>query len=350
MFSTYIYIYIPAGQSLQDGKSEIGFTNIFAAYVNYSQEVKVKIELPPKETETGDQQKVEVEVHMGFLCLAGSLLQLAKYVTLFDQKLRPDEGQKPFAEIVFVEFGQVKAKEKPSVVYSLDGIVPQLSPFFGMVSKAVTSFQQIKDKMTGGSSMEQEQAFFNHVMGVFGSSLALGLERCNSELSSAASLLESMFAKVKAVHSLPDLFVKLERSLIAALVCDANVQQMIFIGTRCSKICNQVKEFLEKLRGLPKPEVLTSSLTSLVEAVGADLFEFSNNQREKSMPADNKFRLANFSWFQGSMTLAQVLTRELTPGETRLGLASRCVHLLKSQGMGCEPSLMKTAQQLQVGK
>ena len=312
----------------------------------------MKIEFPPKENDTGDRQKVEVEVHMGFLCLAGSLLQLAKIVTLFEQKLRPDEGQKRFADIVLVEFGQVKAKEKSSVVYTLDGIVPQLSPFFGIVSKAVTSVNQIKGKMTGGRSVEQEQAFFNHVMGVLGSSLALGLERCNSELSSAASLLESMFAKVQAKHSLPELFQasKLERSLIAALVSDANVQQMIFIGTKCSKTCNQVKEILEKLRGLPKPEVLTSSLTSMVEAVSADLFEFSNNQREKAMPVDGKFRLANYSWFQGSMTLAQVLTRELSPGETRLGLASRCLNLLKSQGVGCEPCLMKTAQQLQVGK
>lgn len=173
------------------------------------------------------------------------------------------------------------------------------------------------------------------------------------QVSSISTLMNKLFNNVRVAHPLPSMFqaAKVDRKLVSALVSDKRVQYLLFAGTKASKVCKQIKEFSERVRTLPKPTVLNSTMTLMLDAVQKDLDEFSSNTHQKVMAKENeKFRLANFSWFQGSTTLAQVLTRTLNPGETRVGLASRCVALLKSQGMGCEPALLKSAQALSEGK
>ena len=53
-----------------------------------------------------------------------------------------------------------------------------------------------------------------------------------------------------------------------------------------------------------------------------DLAEFASAQNPKVCPKDSGITLSHVSWFQGSLTLSQVMTRKLQPGEMRLGLVS----------------------------
>ena len=165
--------------------------------------------------------------------------------------------------------------------------------------------------------------------------------------------MNDLFGKVLQAHALPTLLQppKVDRAVVSGMMSDANVQHLLFVGRKAGKACQQISEFVEKVRSLPKDSTLTPFLVATLDGVQGDLRAFSSNENEKAMPKMNeKFKLSSFSWFQGSITLAQVLTRDLKPGATRLGLVGRCLLLLKNQGMGCEPALLKHAQQLQAGK
>ena len=312
----------------------------------------VKMELPGGP----DGNPKEVQVRLHFLCGAGALLQLSKYVASFQLKMENDSATAAFGDVVLRDFAVSKAKQQDQgqFIYKMDALLPLL-PYFKDITRTVASYKNISDSITskGVDQMEKEQAFFGHVMNCLGSFLALGLQECSNEVGSVAGLTGKLFKQIAEAHALPSIFQasKVERNLVARLVGDPEAQKLLFVGTKAGKCCNHVKEFLEGIQSLPNGSALTPSLVTMVEAVHKDLSDFGGNQNEKSMLKNGeKFRLANFSWFQGSLTLAQVLTRQLNPGETRLGLASRCLNLIKTQGTGCEPALLQAAQQLQAGK
>ena len=97
--------------------------------------------------------------------------------------------------------------------------------------------------------------------------------------------------------------------------------------------------------------MLGGTLCSLVTSLLKDLAVFASAENSKVFPKDDvPITLSNVSWFQGSLTLCQVMSRPLTPGETRMGLVSRCLKLLDMKKMGCEAALKQKASQIQDGK
>ena len=111
--------------------------------------------------------------------------------------------------------------------------------------------------------------------------------------------------------------------------------------------------FLEQMSTLPKDAVLTSGIGSALTATVKDIRSFTEKKNPQVMPlkdSENKVKgkvtLSNVSWFQGSMTLSQALTRDLGQGETRLGLVNKCLGLLEHRGMGVEASLKNKAASL----
>ena len=111
-----------------------------------------------------------------------------------------------------------------------------------------------------------------------------------------------------------------------------------------------IKNFATAMTHMPKDIILTSTLTNLLVSLLKDLATFASEQNPKVFPQNQDVTLSKVSWFQGSLTLAQVLTRQLAPGETRLGLVGRCLKILENKKMGVEPSLKQKASQFKDGK
>ncbi len=107
--------------------------------------------------------------------------------------------------------------------------------------------------------------------------------------------------------------------------------------------CSALQNFLTCVGGISNqllPDGVSLQLTALV----ADLASFSSPETKKIMlPQDAKLNLSHASWFHGSMLLSQVMSRELKPGETRIGLVGRCLQLMEKRSMGCEQSLKSKA-------
>lgn len=163
--------------SLQE-KHSIDFTKIFAAYVSYMKLSKVKIDVP---TDT-DGNTQSMEVHTTFLCVAGSLLQVSKYVHLFQETILPNKDQKIFANVVSQEFEHVQAKQKSECKYKVDAFAPVLSPYFKMISKAVVDCGEVLNKLRVSAEKSNEEAYYGHLLSCLAESFAIALECVSSEV------------------------------------------------------------------------------------------------------------------------------------------------------------------------
>ena len=118
---------------------------------------------------------------------------------------------------------------------------------------------------------------------------------------------------------------------------------LIYGGNRAEKALSQMVEFLTSLQSLPSA-ILEGGFSSVVAASLSDVTAFAAESSPKVFPTGAVVTLAGVSYFRGSMTLAQALTRDLTPGETRISLVSKCISLLDRRGMGMDPVLKSKAQ------
>lgn len=137
-------------------------------------------------------------------------------------------------------------------------------------------------------------------------------------------------------------------SLTIYLYLKSDIHKMGTLGfTQATACCEKMGTFLRSLAALPRKCL---GECAQVEALRGDHETFSSLKNAAMLPKESKFALRHASWFQGSSTLGQILTRELKPGETRLGLVGRCQLLLDRKGLGVEPALKQRAMTLQKAK
>ena len=94
----------------QEGDEGIDWSGIYAGFIHFEQDTKVKIEV-----DMGGSKK-PMEVHVAFLCLAGALLQVAKFAFAMVQ-LSGDTSKK----LCFAELYQKEQAEKKSLIRRLMG-------------------------------------------------------------------------------------------------------------------------------------------------------------------------------------------------------------------------------------
>ena len=198
------------------------------------------------------------------------------------------------------------------------------------------------------------KGYFDGVMAKFASVTTQILSVCKDELGQSMVLLDDSFNNVVKSHAVPGMFQseKVEKSVVAALVGDRQCTKLIFLGSKVTTLGSDLKSILEAIASLcGNDSFLPASFLSMFSALQSDVAKFFGNERQQIMPKEGeKVVLSNYSYFQCSMTLAQCLTRDLQPGETRIGLTRRCTELFQSKGIKCEASLMQQAQALTSGK
>jgi|Cyp1metagenome_2_1107374.scaffolds.fasta_scaffold18725_11 hypothetical protein len=323
----------------QEGKSGLDYANLYLAYISKMSSL-VEID--------GCSEDRKVQVHVSFLCLAGSLLGLSKYMVMFREKIDEAQEMKPFKQIVDEEFEVRKAKTKMTQIFKMQ-LVAQVGTHLAKFASSITSYLNMINKM---NDTDKEQDYFNKIMGKMSTYVVQLLSVCNDELGCMSSLLHNSFKAMQADHDFPGIFQKehLDKNAISCLVGSASTQYLLFVGTKSSAICEDIKLTLEAVRVLPKDLILTPAVMTMLTALGGDLNRFGSCSQQGPPKDGDKIMLAHFSYFQGSMTLGQCLTRDLNPGETRLGLTKRCLEILSNKGMLCEGNLKKKVESLSAGK
>ena len=294
----------------------------------------------------------KVTVDLSFLCEAGLLLVLSKYMVFFVEKNEECQQVKQFKEIVDLDFNAKLSSKTAVASNTKSNILKQVCPYFSLFASSAASFLDTVKLMDVVES--KGKGYFDGVMAKFVSVTTQILSVCNDELGQSMVLLDDNFNNVVKSHAVPGMFQseKVEKSVVAALVGDRQCTKLIFLGSKVSTLSSDLKSILEAIASLcGNDSFLPSSFMNMFSALQSDVAKFFGNEKEQMMPKEGeKVVFSNYSYFQCSMTLAQCLTRDLQPGETRIGLTRRCTELFQSKGIKCEASLMRHAQALTSGK
>ena len=327
----------------------VDWCGVYAGFVQHDQRMTGKVQVKMN----GEMKTLDM--HVAFLCLAGSLLQVSKYSNLVSTTLGEIEKVDVFQTLYQKEFTE-KKKTTPApanVEKSKLDYMTILLPHLTRLSKAVVAFESILSKIEDGIGyMENIKDFWKKLMETLRAAFQKYVQEMFGELDSIKKGIMYLFDQVKGKHDILDLFQKdkLPEASVASLVADEDATVLLFLGGKAGPTCEGIKNFATAMTHMPKDIILTSTLTNLLVSLLKDLATFASEQNPKVFPQNQDVTLSNVSWFQGSLTLAQVLTRQLAPGETRLGLVGRCLKILENKKMGVEPSLKQKASQFKDGK
>ena len=281
----------------------------------------------------------QVQVHASFLCLAGALLNLSKYVALFQEKFTEVSQIAVFSDLIAADYNSVQAKKKPDSIYKMTSLL-QMCSHFTKFSSISSTFVTITKGLDDG---EKEKDYYHQLMNKMSGYIVQILTLCNDELGNAWKALDENFKTMMNNHTYPALFQseKLDKVKIGALVGDSSTKFLLFLGPRCANLCNDIKTILEATRVLLKEVTVPQNVLNMFSALEGDLSKFGSSSQQGVPAQGAKVALGHFSFFQASLTLAQVFTRDLAPGETRLGLAKRAVDILNTKKMQFEPCLQR---------
>ena len=301
--------------------------------------------------EAKDLQNVDkkVTVDLSFLCEAGLLLMLSKYMVLFIEKNEECQQVKQFKEIVDLDFNAKRSSKTAVASNTRSNLLKQVCPYFSLFASSAASFLDTV-KLIGGAE-STGKGYFDEIIAKFVIVATKLLSLCNDELGQSMAWLDELFNKVVKSHAVPGIFQgeKIEKPVVSALVGDHECAKLLFLGSKISTLASDLKIILEAMASLcGNDSLLPTSFLNMFSALQSDVAKYcGNSEMTEILPKEgDKVVLANFSKFQGSMTLAQCLTRDLQPGETRIGLTRRCMELFQSKGIKCEASLMRQAQAL----
>eukprot|EP00438_Fugacium_kawagutii_P009255 Skav231866 [mRNA] locus=scaffold2307:248072:253277:+ [translate_table: standard] len=330
----------------------VDWSGIYAAYVSLDQSARTKVQVKMQgEVKT-------IDVHVAFLCLAGALQQVSAYSYFLVRTSKEAKDTDLFKSLYEKEYQSKKAgaDAKHALSKSRLDILKNFVPHLSRMSKAIGAYDSIISKTGDGIGfMDQIQDFQAKLKAVIQTELQQCVQVMYDELDSMKLGFNQLFENVKAKFALLEMFQdkdkdKLSETSVSALVSNPEAALLLFLGGKAGSVCEGITSSVSLMVSLPKDVLISSSLSNMLAHLQKSLSEFASDQNPKSFPNGSEANLSNVSWFQGSLTLAQVMTRKLAPGETRLGLVGRCLTLLDTKKMGVEPSLKQRASAFSAGK
>lgn len=319
----------------------IDWLGVYNGFVRFGQNVKKEVQVQMQ------GEKKSVEINMAFLCLAGALLQVSQCCLFLADAANKVHGMAPFKDLMNTEFSQKSSSTMKSVA------LQSVLPYFARITKATTSLRTMLEKIEEEVEfLDNIKDFYTKLFSKVRATLQMCLENMFGEIDSMQSGFDDIFAEIKKKHVLLEVFQgdKLNETTVSTLINDEKVKLFLFMGGKAGSCCDGINSFVNEMNALPKESVISSTLGNMLVSLTKNLETFASSKNAKQMPQTERLTLSNVSWLQGSLTLAQVMTRKLAPGETRLGLVGRALKLLDSKQMGCEAALKQKASQLQEGK
>ena len=316
----------------KDGWSKVHFISFYGSFLRFMPQRKMGFSLMKQPEEEAGKA---VPVPMVFLCGAGILLEICKHVLYFSSQCDKIK-QKPG----YLEYVNTDDPKKALALELKTAAFSSLKPVCQTFAIEHSNFSQLmKSAETGLDNLKEVFVSLNQrVAGI----LSAMMQDCNEQLIQTCSWVTDVFGKISQKHALSAIFneERLNKAVIGQVALDS--KKLIYGGAKASDIAKDLSEFLEGLACVPVEEGVYRGMVH---------DSFASDKNPKVMvPEGKNATLSNLAWYQGSLTVAQCLSRDLQPGETRVGLASRCVALIEAKRLGCEPLLLAKAQQIKTGK
>ena len=323
-------------------KQDLDWFFAFSSYFKYFGGSKVALKLD------GPDGQTNVQVHAAFLCIVGALLRVAKYVMVCVNKLKECKGAKLWKDMLLATM-QAK-KESPIQWDTKTSRLLGCQFVFGKLASASKHFDEMLVQavaLTG--NMDGVSAFYKALQKTMRESCGDIVAVMANDIESLVSSVKGFYTDLMTVQDAVAIFQSdpLDKQAISDLANDSNMQKLVHSGTRADRILSESASFLSDLKLVPVSDWMTEVTSSLIAATLVDVRDFQAvNGAVAQDNQSGKATMATVRYMNGSMTLAQALTRTLQPGETRLGLVSRCQNILEKKKILAEPALSKRAAAL----
>ena len=205
----------------------VDFNGIFAAFVKHKQDQTLDVTFSK-----GEEKKCKLPSR--FLCQAGSLLEIVKYVHFFEQKIVASQKQPKFEALVADDFDRIKKKTATDKVSSKVDVLHSFTPHFVKLSKAWSRFIDMTKTLNEAGLESGIEECYNKMVKRVGDNLALVLEECDREIDDVQNMIQGLFNKILANHGLPAIFQaeKLEKNSISSLCGDPSCQLLAHAGNK----------------------------------------------------------------------------------------------------------------------
>ena len=310
----------------------------------------MEISAPFKQQDGKEGAEKKVKVHASFLCLCGVLARTSKQVLLIKARLRKAaEETRDFPDLLQCAAEALKAKNKDFVFQDKAHILASTVPTLVQLVTSMEHFNSVNThrEKDGAITFVQIDAYYKVLLKKLHELINEALVLANTEVDGVVKEGQSLYQSVAAKHGVPELFQAetLSKQSIQSLVADPAGQKLLLFAARAADSLSGVQRWLaDGLRKLAGSPALDSNSLALLSALEKDIDAFRLKHVAKGCDGSGNITLPTLQEFQMSMTMAQAMVRDLTAGETRLGLVGKVYELAKSRGVQMHPNLLKKAQ------
>ena len=320
----------------------------FFAFSNYIKYMGTQQVLLPGE---GVESK---HVHAAYICVAGALLRIAKYVMviLSQEKVCHDDKVLLFKEMLHASRSAAKGSSpewetKMSRLIGCQHVFEKLAQVTGQFDDM---FEQACS-ITGG--MDSVTAFYKALQKIAAAAASEFVAAIGADVASLQDAVNTLYKDLIAKNDLDKIFKSdvLDKQSMLALCTDPNMQGLVLSCAKADRFLLEVGGMLPRRKNLKVPQWMSESSAKLISALQDDVqkFQAMDGSVDKDKQAC-KVSMATVRYVNGSMTLGQALSRDLQPGETRIGLVGRCQNILAKKGIAVEPMLLKKVSAMKGGK
>lgn len=208
---------IEEGADSKDAKGEVDWCAAYCAFVRHCRNAQAQV---PFQDQT-------LKYHVAFICASGALLQVAKYLMVMVQKVEEVRAVKPFNDLMIGEWKGDGSKDvvfKMPALASLQHSLPKLYKALPSLNELVSSIEQVN-----ANAVAEVKAVWQKMNFKIGQILKDAFHQGNGEINLMQTLLQELFDKIKANHSLPIIFQaeKVDRGAITSLCSDPDVNQFV---------------------------------------------------------------------------------------------------------------------------
>ncbi|CAE7247231.1 unnamed protein product [Symbiodinium sp. CCMP2592] len=319
----------------------------FFAFNTYIKHMGTRRVLLPGE---GGESK---HVHAAYICVAGALLRIAKYVMviLSHEKVCQDDKVLLFREMLHASVSAPKGSS-PEWETKMSRLIG-CQVVFEKLAQVTGRFDEMFDQacsITG--DMDSVTAFYKAMQTVTAAAASEFIAAVGADFASMQGAVLTLYQDLTAKNDLDTIFKSdvLDKQSMLALCTDPNMQGIVLSCAKAERFLPEVASILSRMKNLKVPQWMSESTATLISALQDDVQKF--HAMDGSVDKDKqttKISMATARYVNGSMTLGQALSRDLLPGETRIGLVGRCQNILAKKGIAVEPMLLKKVSAMKGG-
>ena len=333
-------------QKDDDSAAKVEWASIYASFVKPLTVAKDRVmTVNFKGSGDGCGEELKKEVHVSFVCMCGLLSQMCRQIHAFKILLSKSQQAPDFPTLLSTAIQARKDGDKKFVFELRSSLLDGVDDFGKMAGHMEQFGIMIADaKQYEGVEHDAAEAFFKALVNNMRACIDAALLVANGDVQDMVKQANALYRDIASRHAIPDIFQAdpLNKQAIQALVTDAAGQQLALFAAKAAGFLTSTRTWVAGIRKVS----LSQQCLILISALEQDIDVFQKSEKAEE---DGKVTLAAVLELQINMTMGQAMVRDLSAGETRLGLINKCYEMAKNKGLQMDAALKKRALQMLKG-